>query len=187
VTKLERIFNSSKRLQNYAVVLGSAQRRRHAPAVARETFPMRSQTIKILLSVLVITGAAGYLIADTLFATDALTYFHGADEVLEDPEAFKGRRIRLGGFVEEGSIGQKPGTLEYQFDVKPVAAMMKHPEMREKSLTVRYTGIVPDTFKDESEVIVTGVLRNDGIFEGQELIAKCPSKYEAEEKNAGTY
>lgn len=148
---------------------------------------MRSQTIKILLSVLVITGAAGYLIADTLFATDALTYFHGADEVLAAPDDFEGRRIRLGGFVEEGSIGQKPGTLEYQFSVKPVAAMMKHPEYRNDTLTVRYTGIVPDTFKDDAEVIVTGVLRPNGIFEGQELIAKCPSKYEAQEKNDGTY
>jgi len=148
---------------------------------------MRNQTIKILLSVLVIAGAAGYLVADTLFATDALTYFHGADEVLADPSAFEGRRIRLGGFVEEGSIGQKPGTLEYQFSVRPVPEMMKHPEMAEKSLTVRYTGIVPDTFKDDAEVIVTGELQPGGIFEGQELIAKCPSKYEAAEKNAGTY
>lgn len=148
---------------------------------------MRSQTIKILLSLLIITGAAGYLIADTLFATDALTYFHGADEVLADPDAFQGRRIRLGGFVEEGSIGQRPGTLEYQFAVRPVEGMLKYPEMADESLVVRYTGIVPDTFKDDAEVIVTGVLGGNGIFEGQELIAKCPSKYEAAEKNAGTY
>ena len=148
---------------------------------------MRNQTIKILLSALVIVGAGGYLIADTLFATDALTYFHGADEVLAQPDEFEGRRIRLGGFVEAGSIGQKPGTLEYQFSVRPVEGMMKFPEMAQENLIVRYTGIVPDTFKDDAEVIVTGVLQSNGIFEGQELIAKCPSKYEAQEKSDGTY
>jgi len=148
---------------------------------------MRSHTIKILLSIVVIAGAAGYLVADTLFATDALTYFHGADEVLAQRSEFVGRRIRLGGHVEKGSIGQKPGTLEYQFAVRPVAQMMKHPEMADETVTVRYTGVVPDTFKEDAEVIVTGVLRPNGIFEGQELIAKCPSKYEAQEKSAGTY
>ena len=46
---------------------------------------------------------------------------------------------------------------------------------------------MPDTFKDDAEVIVAGQVQPDGSFEAQELIAKCPSKYEAAEKNQGTY
>ncbi len=148
---------------------------------------MKSQTIKILLSVVVIASAVTYMLVDTLFATDALTYFHGADEVLAAADDFQGRRIRLGGHVEEGSIAQKPGTLEYRFAVRPVPAMMKHPEYANETLTVHYTGVVPDTFKDDAEVIVTGQLQPSGVFEGQELLAKCPSKYEAAEKSAGEY
>jgi len=40
-----------------------------------------------------------------------------------------------------------------------------------------YTGIVPDTFKDDSEVVLTGMLTKDG-FMANDLTAKCPSKYD---------
>jgi cytochrome c-type biogenesis protein CcmE len=47
------------------------------------------------------------------------------------------------------------------------------------TLPVRYTGIVPDTFKDEAEVVVEGVLNPDkASFQAHTLLAKCPSKYE---------
>lgn len=150
---------------------------------------MSSTKIKILLSVFVIVGASAYVLGDTLFAEDAehLTYFHNADVVLAEAQAMTGKRIRMGGHVEKGSIFQKKGTLEYQFDVRPVLAMVTHQDVAEKTLTVRYKGTVPDTFKDDAEVIVGGALGTDGVFEAKELIAKCPSKYEAAEKQAGTY
>lgn len=151
---------------------------------------MSGQTIKIVLSIVVIGGAAAFLLADTMASGDNLTYFHTADEVIVNPASFQKQRIRVGGYVEKGSILQKPGTLEYQFLVRPIdkPGMLKHPEVKDKTITVRYTGVVPDTFKDDAEVIVAGLLQPDGrTFQAQELVAKCPSKYEAEEKNAGTY
>lgn len=148
---------------------------------------MGNQTIKIVLSLVLLGGALGWLVADTLAEPEVLTYFHGADVVLAKMDEMQGQRIRMGGHVVKGSILQKPGTLEYQFQVKPVAGMAKHPEHLEDALTVRYTGIVPDTFKDEAEVIVTGVLGADHLFRGSDLVAKCPSKYEAAEKNDGSY
>ena len=148
---------------------------------------MAAQTIKIAISALVIGGAATYLLADTLFADpEALTYFHPADAVIVQQSEFEGQRIRMGGYVKKDSIFQKTGTLEYQFQVRPIDEMMKFPEAKGKTMTVRYTGVVPDTFKDDAEVIVAGTLRGD-TFEANELIAKCPSKYEASEKNKGTY
>jgi cytochrome c-type biogenesis protein CcmE len=42
---------------------------------------------------------------------------------------------------------------------------------------VFYTGIVPDTFKDNSEIVVTGHLTPEG-FMASDMTAKCPSKYE---------
>lgn len=149
---------------------------------------MRGQTLKVALSVLVIGGAATYLLADTLFADpDALTYFHHADEVIARQSDLTGKRIRMGGFVEKGSILQKKGTLEYQFEVKPVEAMLKYPAVKDQTMTVRFNGIVPDTFKDDAEVIVAGAVNAEGVFEARELVAKCPSKYEAEKKNKGEY
>jgi cytochrome c-type biogenesis protein CcmE len=65
--------------------------------------------------------------------------------------------------------------------------MLKHAEFANSTVTVRYTGVVPDTFKDDAEVIVTGTLGSDGVFQASDLLAKCPSKYEAEAKSKGTY
>jgi cytochrome c-type biogenesis protein CcmE len=144
--------------------------------------------VKIVVSAALILGSGGYLLAESLKDPDTLTYFHGADVVIAQPDQFKQQRIRMGGHVAKGSIMQKPGTLEYQFEVEPVAAMAKFPEALGKTVTVRYTGVVPDTFKDDAEVIVAGKLAPNGaVFEANELVAKCPSKYEAAEKNSKTY
>jgi cytochrome c-type biogenesis protein CcmE len=144
-------------------------------------------TVKIVLSLLVIGGAAAYLLASTMATGDSLTYFHTVDEVVVKPHAFKGQKIRVGGFVQKGSIIQKKGTLEYRFEVRPVEEMIKHAEARGKTLTVAYTGIVPDTFKDDAQVIVGGTVADDGSFVAKDLVAKCPSKYEAAEKQKGSY
>ncbi|MEI6047054.1 MAG: cytochrome c maturation protein CcmE [Chloroflexota bacterium] len=45
-----------------------------------------------------------------------------------------------------------------------------------KSLTVTYSGILPDTFKDDADVVVTGTY-GQGVFQAKEMLAKCPSKY----------
>ena len=149
---------------------------------------MSGQSIKILISVLVIAGAVSFLFYDRLVSdADALTFFYPADEVIKDHGALEGKRIRMGGYVAKGSIFQKKGTLAYQFDVKPHPGMMKFPEFKDRTITVRYEGVVPDTFKDDAEVIVAGQVQADGSFVAQELIAKCPSKYEAAEKNQNTY
>lgn len=147
----------------------------------------RTNLIKILISAAIIIGAGGYLLADTLAEPEVLTYFQSADVVIVNNKDFLGQRIRMGGHVKKDSILQKKGTLEYQFEVQPVLGMLKYPEAKDKTITVRYTGVVPDTFKDDAEVIVTGSVQPDGSFTAKELVAKCPSKYEAEQKNQGTY
>jgi cytochrome c-type biogenesis protein CcmE len=51
---------------------------------------------------------------------------------------------------------------------------------------VHHTGPKPDTFKDQSEVVATGVLSRQGtelVVDASELSAKCPSKYEGSQTN----
>ena len=45
-----------------------------------------------------------------------------------------------------------------------------------QTMKVVYNKIVPDTFKDEAQVVVTGTYTN-GVFSANEMLAKCPSKY----------
>jgi len=51
-----------------------------------------------------------------------------------------------------------------------------------KQLSVTYKGIVPDTFKEGSDVVVTGRMEPSGNFIATEILAKCASKYEAKMK-----
>ena len=148
---------------------------------------MTGNTLKILLSLVVLGGATTYLLSDTLFAggSDRFTYFVGAYVVIAEGSGMVGKRVRMGGHVEKGTILRNNTTLEYQFAVRPVPEMTKHPEANGKTVTVRYRGVVPDTFKDDAQVIVTGALENDGIFHAKELLAKCPSKYEASDEARG--
>jgi cytochrome c-type biogenesis protein CcmE len=47
-------------------------------------------------------------------------------------------------------------------------------------IPVVYTGAVPDTFQEGADVVVEGRLTPRGVFEADRLLAKCPSKYEAQ-------
>jgi cytochrome c-type biogenesis protein CcmE len=53
-------------------------------------------------------------------------------------------------------------------------------------MPVRYHGIIPDTFVDGADVVVEGAMSGDGTFVANNMLAKCPSKYEAAEGSAGS-
>lgn len=129
---------------------------------------MSSKTIKILATVVVLTGALGSLMYTSL--QDGTEYYKHVDEVMTDPAPWHGKKLQLHGFVVEKSIMRKPGTLEYIFQV----------QNKGQVVNARYTGIVPDTFQDNSEVVIKGHLGPDGFaVEPGGVMAKCPSKYEA--------
>ncbi len=45
-------------------------------------------------------------------------------------------------------------------------------------ISVVYTGVKPDLMRDEAQAIMTGKLGEDGVFYAEELLLKCPTKYE---------
>lgn len=129
---------------------------------------MNSKTVKILATVVVLVGALGSLMYTSL--AEGTEYYKHVDEVMVDPAAWHGKKLQLHGFVVEKSIMRKPGTLEYIFQVHSKGHVVN----------ARYTGIVPDTFKDNSEVVIKGHLAPDGFMVAPGgVMAKCPSKYEA--------
>ena len=125
-----------------------------------------SRTAKITLSVLVVGSAFVSLLWATV--SSGAEYYKYVDEVAREPSAWHDKRLQIHGHVAAGSLVRRKGTLEYRFLV----------ERNGKSIPVEYTGIVPDTLKDRSEVVVKGRLDPDGRFHGTEVMAKCPSKYE---------
>lgn len=125
---------------------------------------MRTKAIKIVATCVVLAAALGGLMYTTL--AEGTEYYIHVDEVMQDPDAWKGKRLQLHGFV--ANLRQRPNTLDYKFDV----------QSNGKVITATYTGIVPDTFKNESEVVLKGKLQGEGFaVEPNGVMAKCPSKY----------
>ncbi len=124
--------------------------------------------MKIGLTTLVLVLAFGGLLWSTL--REDVEYYKHVDEVMGQPNAWEGKRLQLHGFVVAKSILRRRDSLEYRFQIQNKGVVVP----------ATYTGVVPDTFKDDSEVVLKGTLRSDGFHvEPNGVMAKCPSKYEA--------
>jgi cytochrome c-type biogenesis protein CcmE len=80
-------------------------------------------------------------------------------------------RFRVNGKVTPGTIERLPDGRQVKFTMKDKDGSV--------TLPVDFSGIIPDTFVDDADVVVEGVRRPDGVFEATTLLAKCPSKYES--------
>jgi cytochrome c-type biogenesis protein CcmE len=128
---------------------------------------MSKKAIRAGISAAVILGAITLLLAMTV--RESAAYYKHVDEVMASPTDWYGKNLQLHGFVVDGSIAKRPDSLDYRFQVKN----------GDQVVTATYTGVVPDTFKDGSEVVLKGRLGPDGFqVEPNGVMAKCPSKYE---------
>ncbi len=102
----------------------------------------------------------------TLYALGQKTsYFYmPADLRAAAPEP--GQRIRLGGLVEKGTVARGEGT-QVSFSVTDQV----------HSVTVSYSGILPDLFREEQGVVTEGVLGQDGVFRADSVLAKHDENY----------
>ena len=87
--------------------------------------------------------------------------------------ALVGKRVKVGGAVVPGSWNKQSNPMKFtireETDKAGTGATLK----------VVYTGTAPNTFGDGVVAIVTGTLGQDGVIEANEMITKCPSKYES--------
>jgi cytochrome c-type biogenesis protein CcmE len=93
-----------------------------------------------------------------------LVFFFSPSQVVAK-EAPTARTFRLGGLVQEGSV-KRNGT-EVEFAVTDTAQVIR----------VRYTGILPDLFKEGKGVVAQGQLQGDGVFMAREVLAKHDENY----------
>jgi cytochrome c-type biogenesis protein CcmE len=135
---------------------------------------MTHRYIKIGVTSIVLVLAFSGLLWSTL--REGTEYYKHVDEVMADRAAWEGKPLQLHGFVVPGSIKKRPNSLDYIFDVHSNGAVVN----------ASYTGIVPDTFQDESEVVLRGELTPTGFETAPNgVMAKCPSKYEEAVKFEG--
>ena len=142
---------------------------------------MTHRYIKLGLTATVLVLAFAGLMWSTL--QDGTEYFKHVDEVMTNPQAWQGKPLQLHGYVVPGSILKRQDTLEYKFKVQnnPIRDVNQG-----HVVDASYTGIVPDTFKGEAEVVLRGKLTTSGFHtEPNGVVAKCPSKYQ-EKASAGS-
>ena len=128
---------------------------------------MTHKALKIAGTTLVLLLALSGLLWSTL--REGTEYYKHVDEVMAEPAAWQGKRLQLHGYVVPDSILRKRDSLEYRFKIQNKGAVVE----------AQYTGVVPDTFADEAEVVLKGTLTGEGFRVAPNgVMAKCPSKYE---------
>jgi cytochrome c-type biogenesis protein CcmE len=128
---------------------------------------MKHKAVKLGLTTVVLALAFGGLMFSTM--SEGAEYYKHVDEVMTQPADWYGKKLQLHGFIVADSVMVNRRTLEYRFKV----------ESNGKIVDATYTGVVPDTFKDEAEVVLKGTLSQHGFTVAPNgVMAKCPSKYE---------
>ncbi|PKM02958.1 MAG: cytochrome c maturation protein CcmE [Gammaproteobacteria bacterium HGW-Gammaproteobacteria-7] len=125
--------------------------------------PVRRNRLLLILALL--TAAAVAVALVTLALQQNLTYLYTPGQV-HTGEAPDGSRFRLGGEVCTNSFERTEGTLKVRFDVTD----------RERSLPVRYEGILPDLFREGQSIIATGSMVDD-TFVADQILAKHDETY----------
>ncbi len=133
---------------------------------------MKAGTKFLLGAAIIVAGVAGLIVTGV---KETGVYFLTPTELMSRTRAdstFHDVGLKVGAKVVPGSVTRDPGARTIAFRVTDGTS----------EFPVTYTGLVPDTFTDASniEVIVEGKYGRDGVFHATEVLAKCGSRYEAE-------
>jgi cytochrome c-type biogenesis protein CcmE len=146
---------------------------------------------KFVIGGFLILGAVVFLIWSSTAATSE--YFLTIDELKEKGPEVVDRNLRVSGAVIGDTIKYDAQTLTLSFEVAHVPgdqAMIKDEgglaealhqaviDPTRSRMKIVYVGPMPDLLRHEAQAIVTGKLGDDGVFYADELLLKCPTKYE---------
>jgi cytochrome c-type biogenesis protein CcmE len=158
------------------------------------------QRYKFIMGGLAVLAAVVYLIFSSTSAS--AEYFMTVDEVQAEGSAAVGKNLRLSGAVIGDTIQYDAETLTLTFEVAHVTADNAEIEAQgglaevlyqavndptRHRVKVVYEGVKPDLLRGEAQAIMTGQLDADGVFHAEELLLKCPTRYEeaVPEQSAG--
>ena len=126
--------------------------------------PRRRQRL-VFVCVLVVGVTAAAALAFLAIGENMLYFFSptqvNAGEVPND------RQIRVGGLVVDGSVSREVGDLTVRFDLTDSV----------QTISVHYSGILPDLFREGQGIVAIGQLGPSGIFKADEVLAKHDENY----------
>jgi len=120
---------------------------------------------KVLIAAIVFGVATATVLGLTAFEENLL-YFYSPTQV-KAGEAPTTHSFRVGGLVVDGSVKRAPDSLKIEFDVTD----------NTESMTVEYTGILPDLFREGQGIVAMGSMQAGGKFVAQEVLAKHDENY----------
>jgi len=150
-------------------------------------------SLKFFIGGGLIIAAIVYLIVTSLLSPGGTQYFLTVEELNARGQEMLGKQVRISGVVLGDTIEVNNQTLDITFAVAHIPGDNK--EIEEKGglalvlheaatnpqlgrLKVVYNGVKPDLLKNEAQAIITGRLEADGVFHAEELLLKCPTRYE---------
>ena len=149
------------------------------------------QINKFMIGGFLILGAVVFLIWSSTVSTSE--YFLTINELNEKGSKIVDKSVRVSGAVLGDTIQYDAETLTLTFEVAHVPgdnaeieaqgglAEVLHQATIDPSrerMKVVYVGPMPDLLRNEAQAIMTGYLGEDGVFHADELLLKCPTKYE---------
>lgn len=158
---------------------------------AIEERPKSGGRVKFIIGGALIFAAIIFLIISSTKAN--AQYFYTIDELFSKGPTSVGQNVRISGAVIGDSIQYDPKSLSLHFTVANVPADNKqietegglaavlHAAVTDPSRTrmqVVYSGPKPDLLRDEAQAIMTGHIDGNNVFYADELLLKCPTKYE---------
>ncbi|MBT8135069.1 MAG: cytochrome c maturation protein CcmE [Gammaproteobacteria bacterium] len=120
---------------------------------------------KVLIFGIVFGVAVATVLGLTAFEENLL-YFYSPTQV-KAGEAPATHSFRVGGLVVDGSVKREPDSLKIEFDVTD----------NTESMTIQYTGILPDLFREGQGIVAMGSIQEGGKFVAQEVLAKHDENY----------
>lgn len=153
-----------------------------APATARS--PRQQPRWQPIAKFFVLFGIGAAIVTWGLTSSESpFVYSVMVTEVAANPASFEGRTLRMEGPLRDGSIQFRQDPCEYRFVLAETEGTV------ERAMNVRFPQcVVPDTFRDGMGISVTvqGRLGADGTFVANQVVPRCPSKYEMNQrKNRG--
>jgi cytochrome c-type biogenesis protein CcmE len=146
---------------------------------------------KFIIGGILILAAVVYLIVSSSQAN--AQYFLTVNELRIKAAQMANKEVRISGAVIGDTIQYNPSTLDLTFEVVHIPgdnkvidkmgglAEVLHQAVLDTSLQrlkVIYNGPKPDLLKNEAQAIMTGTLDSSGVFHANELLLKCPTRYD---------
>ncbi|GAA0855912.1 cytochrome c maturation protein CcmE [Aliiglaciecola litoralis] len=130
--------------------------------------PRRQKRLLAVSSIVLLVAAAAWMMLSAL--SENIDHFYTPSEIIDGKDGTLpkvGQRLRIGGMVVPGTVSRDQETLAVTFDLVDTGP----------AVTVSYTGILPDLFREGQGIVATGRLTDTNKIVADEVLAKHDEEY----------